>query len=74
MAALEEIRKTLGLDYAGIDFSLSEEGEVLLFEASATMVAPAPAADKRWDYRRPAVEKIYAAVRKMLMDRAKAGG
>jgi hypothetical protein len=71
MAALEEIQKTLGLDYGGIDFGLNEKGEVLLFEANATMVVVPPGADKRWDYRRPAVEQIWRAVWKMLMDRAK---
>jgi hypothetical protein len=70
MAALEEIQKTLGLDYGGIDFGINERGEVLLFEANATMVIPPPDADQRWDYRRPAVERISKAVEKMLMDRA----
>ena len=71
MAALEAIQKTLGLDYGGIDFGLSEKGEVLLFEANATMVVVPPEADARWEYRRPAVERISRAVGKMLMDRAK---
>jgi len=30
-----------------------------------------PDADKRWEYRRPAVERISRAVGKMLMERAK---
>lgn len=71
VAALEEIQKTLGLEYGGIDFGLSAKGEVLLFEANATMVAAEPDADARWDYRRAAVERIYAAVREMLMKTAK---
>jgi len=71
MAALEAIQKTLGLDYAGIDFGLNVKGEVLLFEANATMVVVPPEKDKRWDYRRPAVERICTAVGKMLLNRAK---
>ncbi len=71
MTALEEIQKALGLDYGGIDFGLNEKGEVLLFEANATMAVIPPDADKRWDYRRAAVERIDRAVLKMLMDRAK---
>ncbi len=71
MAALAEIQKTLGLDYGGIDFGLNAEGDVLLFEANATMAIISPDADKRWDYRRAAVEQIYRAVLKMLMGRAK---
>ncbi len=69
MAALEEIQKTLGLDYGGIDFGLNDKGDVLLFEANATMTVIPPGADMRWDYRRPAVEQIYKAVFKMLMNR-----
>ncbi|MGA2887514.1 MAG: pyridoxal-dependent decarboxylase [Terracidiphilus sp.] len=74
MAALAGIQRTLGLDYGGIDFGLNREGEVLLFEANATMAVFAPDADARWDYRRPAVEKILKAIRKMLVERAKWNG
>ena len=66
MEALAQIQATLGLDYAGIDFGLSDAGEILLFEANATMVINPPEPDERWAYRRPAVERIFAAVRKML--------
>jgi len=74
MAALEGIQRTLGLDYGGIDFGLNRQGEVLLFEANAAMAVFAPDADARWDYRRPAVEKILQAIRKMLVERAKWNG
>jgi glutathione synthase/RimK-type ligase-like ATP-grasp enzyme len=70
MAALEQIQTTLGLDYAGIDFGLSPAGDLLLFEANATMVVNPPEPDERWDYRRPAVERIFAAVRRMLLGKA----
>lgn len=70
MAALAGIQSRLGLDYAGIDFGLSASGEILLFEANATMVVNPPEPDEKWAYRRPAVERIYAAVRRMLMRRA----
>jgi glutamate/tyrosine decarboxylase-like PLP-dependent enzyme len=69
MTALQEIQKTLGLDYAGIDFGLNEQGDVLVFEANATMAVVTPSAEKRWDYRRPAVERIWRAVGTMLMDK-----
>jgi tetratricopeptide (TPR) repeat protein len=71
VAALDGIQKTLGLDYGGVDFGLNENGEILLFEANATMAVIPPEADSRWDYRRPAVELVRSAVSKMLMDRAK---
>jgi len=67
MAGLARIQATLALDYAGIDFGLSTAGDVLLFEANATMVVNPPEPDERWAYRRPAVERIFAAVRRMLM-------
>jgi len=66
MEALAHIQATLGLDYAGIDFGLSGTGDVLVFEANATMVVNPPEPDERWAYRRPAVERIFAAVRRML--------
>jgi tetratricopeptide (TPR) repeat protein len=70
MAALEQIQKTLGLDYGGIDFGLNDRGKLLFFEANATMTVLPPGADTQWDYRRPAVEKIYKAVWAMLINRA----
>jgi len=69
MEALGQIQATLGLDYAGIDFGLSATGDLLLFEANATMVVNPPEPDERWAYRRPAVERIFAAVRRMLTGR-----
>jgi len=69
LAALEQIQAALGLDYAGIDFGLSPAGDLLLFEANATMVVNPPEPDERWAYRRPAVERVFAAVRRMLMGR-----
>jgi aromatic-L-amino-acid decarboxylase len=70
MTALKQIQSTLKLDYGGIDFGLNERGEVLLFEANATMAVVVPGKDECWDYRRPATEQIYIAVWKMLMNRA----
>jgi len=71
MAALGRIQTALGLDYAGADFSLGRNGEVLLYEANATMTAPMPEKDAKWDFRKPAVERIHAAVREMIFARAK---
>jgi hypothetical protein len=69
-AALERIRDALGLDYGGVDFGLSETGEVLLFEANATMVVNPPEADARWAYRRAGVSRILDAVSAMILRRA----
>ena len=66
MTALACVQEALALEYAGIDFGLSSNGELLLFEANATMVVEMPDGDSRWDYRRQAVERIHAAIREML--------
>lgn len=71
MAALRGIQIALGLDYGGIDFGLNPQGDLLLFEANATMVILEPDPDPRWDYRRPAVERACRAVDAMLMKRAR---
>jgi glutathione synthase/RimK-type ligase-like ATP-grasp enzyme len=70
MAALADIQEVLGLDYAGIDFGLSASGEVLLFEANATMIVVPPGLERRWDYRRAAVQRVEDAVRQMLAGKA----
>jgi glutathione synthase/RimK-type ligase-like ATP-grasp enzyme len=71
MQSLKEIQNILRLDYGGIDFGLNQNGDVLLFEANATMAILPPGRERQWDYRRPAVEKVCGAVWKMLMDKVK---
>jgi aromatic-L-amino-acid/L-tryptophan decarboxylase len=68
--ALQAIQKELGLDYGGVDFGMNEEGDLLVFEANATMAVITPAEDTRWDYRRPAVARACQAVNAMLYRRA----
>ena len=51
-------------------FGLMPSGEVLLFEANATMVIAQPDADPRWDYRRAPIQKIIDAARAMVKARA----
>ena len=67
MAALDRLLAAMRLDYGGIDFAVNQRGEILLFEANATMVVEQPDGDLRWDYRRAAVERIHAAVRHLLL-------
>jgi tetratricopeptide (TPR) repeat protein len=73
MGALEKIREAMRLDYAGIDFSLGREGEVLLFETNATMVVPGVPKDEKWNYRRRPVDRIGDAVREMIRSRVSGG-
>jgi glutathione synthase/RimK-type ligase-like ATP-grasp enzyme len=67
--ALEEIAETLGLDYAGIDFGLSRGGEILLFEANATMRIHPPGPEPQWDYRRASVNRALEAAHDLLIAR-----
>lgn len=74
MSGLQAIARTLHLDYGGIDFGLSPDGQVLLFEANAAMVVNPPDSDPRWDYRRAPVDRIFKAVRLMLRSHARVNG
>jgi hypothetical protein len=66
MTGLAAIRDVLGLDYGGIDFAIGNDGEILMFEANATMIIIAPGPDSRWDYRRAAIARVEDSVRAML--------
>jgi len=71
MAALRAICERLSLDYSGIDFGLNADGDILLFEANATMVIAAPPDnDPRWAYRRGPISAAIEAVVAMIKDRA----
>ncbi|HWW81768.1 MAG TPA: hypothetical protein VNY82_19360 [Steroidobacteraceae bacterium] len=59
----------LALDYAGIDFGLDDQGNVLFFEANASMTIHPPAPDERWTFRRAPVARILDAARRMLVER-----
>jgi tetratricopeptide (TPR) repeat protein len=69
--ALESIGRELALDYVGVDFGLNERGEVLLFEANATMIMAAPPVDKIWDYRRHSIQTARQAAQQMLIRKAR---
>ena len=73
IAGLQAIADRLALDYGGVDFGLGADGDVLPFEANATMVVHPPDPDPRWDYRRGPVEAILDAAREMLLSRAATG-
>ena len=70
MAALERINAALDLDYGGIDFAVNAGGDILFFEANATMVMVPLSSDPKWDYRRPAFDAVFTAIRDMLLARA----
>ena len=70
MRALHAIQDALALDYGGIDFGIGSNGDLLVFEANATMVILPPGDDERWNFRRPAVERACQAVHAMLIAKA----
>jgi hypothetical protein len=71
MTALAGISKTLGLEYAGVDFAL-RDGAVLLFESNANMAIVPPDANPIWDYRRPAINRVIEAAKRMIVTKADA--
>lgn len=70
LQALRHIGAALQLEYAGVDFALSSDGSVLLFEANATMVVFPPGPDPMWDYRRGAINNVLEAATRMLLTHA----
>ena len=67
MAALEAIRREIGLDYFGIDCSVDSDGRVVVFEANATMLIHLH--NEGFDYKTPHVLRIKAAFERMLEER-----
>lgn len=71
MMALVAIAAKLDLDYAGIDFSILPNGNLLFFEANATMLVH-PEDDPLFAYKNNAVKDILAAVNAMIERRLQA--
>lgn len=69
MAALDEIRRRVGLDYFGIDCALDRHGNVVIFEVNATMLIHLH--NEGFEYKNPHVYRIKRAFEAMLEARAK---
>jgi hypothetical protein len=74
IVALQRIQAMLEIDYGGIDFAVNAQGDILFFEANATMVIAPLSLDEKWAYRRPSFDKVFAAVRAMLIERSMSSG
>jgi tetratricopeptide (TPR) repeat protein len=61
LAAITELGRRLDLDYCGLDFSILPDGQVLVFEANATMLVHPEEDDGELAYKNPAVRRIIAA-------------
>ncbi len=70
MGALATIAERLGLDYAGIDYTLDDRGDVVVFEANAAMTIYVPDSGNSLASRRAAALRIHDAVRAMVAQRA----
>ena len=70
MQALRAIGQRMNLDFCGIDFSLLEDGRILLFEANATMLVHLEQFHAALQFRNPYVQRILDAFDRMLDRRA----
>jgi hypothetical protein len=60
-AAFAELTAAFGLDYVGIDCAELADGRLLLFEADVGMIVHAMDPDDLYPYKKPAMEKLFAA-------------
>ncbi len=70
LRTLAAIRDELALDYGGIDFGLDDAGNVIVFEANATMVILPPSVEPAWAYRVGPIERARRAMHQMLLTKA----
>ena len=68
--AIGEIGRRLDLDFAGVDFALTTDSRVLLFEANATMLAHAEAPDGALAHKNVHINQILEAFWSMLENAA----
>ena len=64
--AVRQIGAAMGLDYAGVDFTVMPGGGVLLFEANATMLVHPEAPDGPLAHKNPSIERVFRAFKDML--------
>ena len=69
LARLYKIRDAIPLDFFGVDFALTPDNELLVFEANAVMRHNFDHADA-FPYTRPYLEQISAAFQAMVLKRA----
>ena len=64
--AFQAIDARMGMPYLGIDCAETRGGELLVFEADNAMIVHAMDAEEMYPYKRPAMQKVFAAFRAML--------
>jgi len=73
MAAIRAIGQRLDLDYGGVDFGVTEDGRVLLFEANATMLTHLEPADGPFAAKNVHIAPILTAFQDHITARATGG-
>ncbi|CAG9225729.1 TPR_REGION domain-containing protein [Paraburkholderia tropica] len=66
--AIRAIGERLGLAYGGVDFTLTADGRVLVFEANATMLAHRETPHGPFAHKNHTIERIIDAFGRMLRD------
>lgn len=64
--AFAAIDARMRMPYLGIDCAETRDGELLVFEADNAMIVHAMDAEEMYPYKRPAMQKVFAAFRAML--------
>jgi tetratricopeptide (TPR) repeat protein len=72
MSAVEAIGDRLDLDYAGLDFAIDANGEVLVFEANATMLTKLESESGPFAAKNPFIRPIIQAFQSRLASLAAA--
>ncbi len=68
-SALGAIVDRVGLDYFGIDCAETPDGDLLIFEVDSALVVHAMDSIETYPYKRPQMEKLFAAFQRMLVQR-----
>lgn len=69
-AAFAELTQKIGLEYYGIDCAETQQGELLIFEACASLNVHAMDCSKTFPYKKPQMKKIFDGFHQMLLRKA----
>ena len=67
--ALVAVGRSTELDYVGVDFAVSREGKLVVFEANAAMTVFLPNESAATPERRAAAMQIFSATQRMIAER-----
>ena len=65
-AALAQIDQRIGLPYLGIDCAEMPDGRLLIFEVDNAMIVHAMDDAQMYPYKKPAMQKVFTAFRRLL--------